>query len=576
MTANNKNIKDLGKLKNKGWQGMNQLLDSQMPVAAASSLVWWKTKLFIISGGIVLLGLGFFAGRISSPKNSSSSLATNSAEKTEAPASMDAFAKASNSEMPEAKHSNALTSNFTDNRVSTETAFNSKKTTISNLKEHPLDMVTHGKEPLTGQVSPTSKSSGTQASNNSSLEKEALASTPITSPSLHNNSVMPNSDSVISTVSRSTENNMLNTHKAAPKQIVTAGTKTSIDTGKKNGISIPTEPSIRTIAEQNVSDTGTLTIHGKGSFEVVKHESSEKTADTTNTDAADNLKSIKVAEQASPDDSTEINSPAVNDDLAANNDLKEEPSMSFEDIKPKNLYEEFKSEGYEIGATFGTSCVRGDDNNFAYNLYASKRLWGPIGLGVSHGIMELRTKEFAHFSGSDDRTTGALVINDEETKFRTYEQRQVKVNQLCFQQSGLYLTLHIRSFMELDFAALRTKTTYLAYSGEYNFIDSTFKYKSGILVSAEQDSHSPGTFESDEWGNGLNEFGIRNFTSYELGLRINITKNIAIGGKMGFSTESPFTSEHFHNRLFDFENDQQEGRFVSQINYVKAGITLCL
>jgi len=562
MTANSNNIKDLNKLKNKGWQGMNQLLDSQMPVVASSGLVWWKTKLFLISGGILLLGLGFFAGRLTSGETSELS-STTTDEKTETLNGRTTLAKVNSLENTEAIQSDAPANNFTDNRTLSETTFDSKKTSALNQERHSSGIEMVGKEQHTAPVSHTSEDLATQALHNSTPEKAP------TGPIIHATSVPM--DNTLAQESNP-GNKASNTPKPEPSAVSEVKTTSTITSEEDIANATGSEPITGIVASEDAS----ATTAGKESTKGSEQEELKGFMESDSKVALDAHNPIDTSSNVASHDSTLTNTAAVVDSMATNDSQEKDNSLNFRNIKPRTFLESFKSEGYELGGSFGISSIRGDASSFAHNFYLSKRLWGPIGLGLSHGSMELRTKEFAYFSTAEDRTTGGFAVGDEQTKYRTYENRQVHINRLCFQQTGLYLTLHVRQFMEIDFAALRTKTTYLAYNGEYTFIDSTFKYKAGILVSAEQDSHTPGRFESDEWGDDLNKFGIRNFTSYELGLRINLTKNIAIGGKMGFSTESPFTSEHIHNHLFDYENDQQEGRFVSQINYVKAGITLYL
>lgn len=546
---------DLHKLKSQGWQGMNQMLNEQMPVAGASATPWWKGKLFLSGAGITLLALGFLAGRISSDSPSDVSEGITASTVTSTTKSLD------NIEKKQDHYNKSI-------------AFEESSTKLSNVEL----IVTSSTSPS----SPAEMAASLAAPNGSVSETEVVSNQSIQPVDFReNNSNTGNTSAPASTITDAapaTHITQLNTKPSVSpseqafeiderysessslqRAVAPALALQSSESSKEDATHRP-DPGLET--KHVPTDTSLLAQSPKASNSPKKPHDKPSSVSRTGTDGT------TTTENTTEDLSTSVVEATVPFDSPNESTPKWKP---FEDITPKSALEDFQQKGYELGFNLGLSAVRGYTPHFAPDVRLSKRIIQPLSIGVSVGNMRITSREYGYFTTSSNRSSGVSGINDIRTNDRRYDDIAVRINSLSVEQFGVHASLHLTSFLDLELGMFYSRLQKIHYNSVHSYRDSTFQYKNNVLVSAIQTNEGQYEKTRTEIGNNLNKYNFEKFASYEIGIKVKLNKYMDLGGRMGFAQNNPIHN-NMSAALFGYENETQTGTAATSLNYIKAGV----
>ena len=532
MKANTDHIKDLSQLKEKGWNSMSKMLDTEMPAAVpvkGGLLKSWYTK---VVAGLLLLSTGFYVGWLA--RSTQSQIAG-----------------------PQIAQQETMTVDNLENLASAM---------------HTPAPVVAGNEKT--QTIPTYQSERT------ALSQKGKGGVPLSKPVINTSGVSPGNYplalSADESQEKATENHLTGvTPSYAAIEDISPSAKGS--SGMESVL-------LQTSGEELITETdATPPIEPIDEKDSGIGSSSISNEPGTGIDSTFGITTSKLLLNASV--STEEASLEIAETLSEANDtismadtsttaLKETMAKPH-DISPKNLITNFKLRGYELAAFGGVSYLRGDERStrFAYNLTLSKKVFRPFNVGLSLGRIELTQPNMATYHYQGLTYISGNVIGETFNKTTTTTLDQLVINRIRVNQTAFLLSMDVTRHANVHIMVARNKVSAMSFSQTITHTDSSFVYDNDVLVSSIRKRQSFSRHEGDIYSRELPAFNLNRYWSFEMGLRINVTKNIALSGQIGYAAVSPF-SNNVKFRLTNDAASQQAVSLIPEIRYIKTGISL--
>lgn len=524
-------------LKKQSWNKMSKMLDAEMPVAAPAKFAFFKKWYFVLLGGLILLGTGYFLGRTSVAPTLSPETKLN-------------------------EEGAELTQVLSDN--STPYA-NSQANPRNNLEKQQLVAnYSHEHDVVSNQVAKTdndiSKSKPTPTTNintNSKLSELSAHRQPVkeATPPYQTQKEIEAESSIGAVTTSPTSNKKPNSQlpasitrslPAEPREMAA-----SVEVKAKNRTTIENEESLAELTEEKGESLAPQ--EGAPSTSVVLDENIA--VDTSKTTMSNAL------------DSAENTTPPV---LAEEPTSTEDNLSKFQTRKIPSLYRQLN---LELAATVGASFVVGEPADYYTQLTLSKGIDNRLFLGASYGRTRFRKENFADYHRQGSYLNSGWGNGTTEYQSRTWEEEWIHISKIEIDQIGLNFQYIINKRFTVHAALINSRARTIEFTKNTLSIDSTYKRENGQLVSATQDRIRQDNTTDTEWGNSslAQDFRLSPFTSYEFGLHFNLTRRLAVTGSYSFISNTPFANTIAVGSWRN-EASHQSTQLTAQFNYIKTGL----
>lgn len=511
MKLDNNEIPNIKALKEQGWNDLNEILNKEMPIASGASGLS-NRMYFSVLGGLLLLGLGYLAGRaIPRTETTVVHIQWNKAAKTLA-----------------------------------------QQPPVKSDEENPITVGQNqaDQQSLLAQFNEINTEPETRiSSNKSSVNQNAFLST----TKQRGNDKMSIRHTPPRSNQRLTEENIVtNISSSKPRDYLSGNSGKSIGT-KMTDLIDPIQSDVVVIDESNSSSlihAELRGLHGKPDNEVnrtlVQNNQPPSIDEDSLNSESEKMLEVQVVKK---DDQDESKSKPI---------LTDSPS---------------KINGWELAASGGISLIPNGSLGYLGRVSVFKRIYGPLKIGLSYGQTDLRMNGFAQYSANKTIDQGSMISGEFEDRQQTTLDEIIEINDLTLNQAGIHLSYDISPRVNINFSLLNCQVGRLNYQQTSTFTDSSVRYLNNEFISASQEKVYTNKNSGRVYGSGLGDYNLSSFMAYELGLRLNISKHVAAFGQVGFANNLSF-SKALKPLELNNETSYRAIQATSSQTYFKTGITL--